>query len=262
MFAKASGRAFSARIVDGREIIDLFDEIGPFGVSAGDFQARMRDVQGPVTVRINSPGGDVFDGLAIFNALATHPGDVRVEVVGVAASAASVIAMAGDTIAIADNAFLMVHRAWGLTVGNTADHAEAAALLDQVDGSMVSTYAKRTGQPAATIKRLMADETWLGADAAIEAGFADEKLEPASVSAHFDLSVYAKAPAELVAPIERNTPTIRDVEAALRSSGFSWSQARALAEHGHRGDADEQRAAAAIADLAAHISAAAQSLNS
>jgi ATP-dependent protease ClpP protease subunit len=259
-FARATGRAFQARTHDGATVIDLFDEIGTFGVSAGDFQSRLREVDGDVVLRLNSPGGSVFDGIAIFNALVSHPGNVRVEIVGLAASAASLVAMAGDAIAIAENAFLMVHRAWAGTIGNEADHDEAATVLRQIDGSMATTYASRTGKPLAKIKALMEAETWLNADAAIAAGFATERLDAGPAKAKFDLSVYAKAPAELVAEIDRGNPSIRDLESILRDAGCSRSQAKALAAHGHHGDAEQQREAAELAELAAHISAAAQSI--
>ena len=251
-FARATGRRFQARQHAGATVIDLYDEIGAWGVSAREFQARLRDAEGDVTLRINSPGGDVFDGLAIFNAAVAHPGKVRVEIVGVAASIASIIAMAGDEIAIAENAFIMVHRAWGVTVGNEADHAEAVGLLQAVDRSMAGTYAARTGQNATAVRSMMNAETWMSAEAAIEAGFATETLAPADIRARFDLSVFSRAPAALAAP-EPGELTIRDVEAALRAAGASRSQARALAARGHQGVSEEQRDAAELADLARHI---------
>lgn len=259
-FARASGRAFHARMENGATIIDLMDEIGAFGITDKEFQAKLSDVDGDVTVKINSPGGDIFQGLAMFNALASHPGYVRIEILGVAASSASVVAMAGDSISIAENSFLMIHRAWGMTVGNEQDHSEAVSLLRAVDGSMAATYAKRSGQPLATVQAAMNAETWFDAESAVAAGYADDILEPAPIRARFDLSVYAKAPAALTADIDRGNPTIRDLESALRDAGYSRSQAKALAARGFTGDADEQREAAEIAELAAHIRAAAQSI--
>lgn len=259
-FARASGRAFQARTENGATIIDLMDEIGAFGISDKEFQAKLSDVDGDVTVKINSPGGDIFQGLAMFNALASHPGNVRIEILGVAASAASLVAMAGDTISIAENSFLFVHRAWGLTVGNEQDHSEAAALLQQVDASMAATYSRRSGQTLARINDMMRAETWMNAEESIALGFADEKLEPAPIRARFDLSVYAKAPAALAAPARGDIQSIRDMESILRDAGASRSQAKALAARGFTGDAEQLREAAEIADLAAHIRAAAQSL--
>lgn len=253
-FARASGRAFTARATNAATVIEIYDEIGFWGVTAKDFSAKLREATGDIVLRLNSPGGDVFDGIAIYNAAVAHPGKVRVEVVGLAASAASLIAMAGDEIAIAENAFFMIHRAWGGTVGNEADHAAAAEILRGVDRAMLATYAARTGQSAAAVRELMNAETWFAGEAAVDAGFADEMIPGADVRARFDLSVFAKAPAELAAP-ERGINSIRDLEAVLRDAGASRSQARALASRGFLADADDQRDAAAAADFCAHLNA-------
>ena len=223
-------------------------------MSARDFSAKLKEAPGDIVLRINSPGGDIFDGIAIYNDLVRHAGHVRVEIVGLAASAASLIAMASDEIAIADNAFMMIHRAWTIAVGNEADHAAAAELLRGIDRAMASTYVVRTGQQLAAVRQLMDAETWFDGQAAIDAGLADELLPTVEARARFDLSVFAKAPAELAAP-ERGITTIRDVEAALRDAGASRSQARALAARGYHGDADDQRDAAAVAEFTAHIDA-------
>lgn len=260
LFAKAVGRDFKSRVVDGRTIIDVMDEIGAFGISARDFQAKLDIATGPLTVRLNSPGGEIFEGVAMYGALLKYSDHTRVEVTGLAASAASVLAMAADEIHISEGSWIMIHRAWGMTVGNAGDHSEAVALLQGIDGSMAATYAKRTGQPVADVLEAMTAETWYDADSAVENGYADAVAELPAARARFDLSIYAKAPAELSAAIDRGEPSIRDVESALREAGYSRSQAKALAARGHRGDADEQRDAAAISELAAHINAAAQSI--
>lgn len=252
-FARARGRAFNTTTAGQTTIIEIFDEIGAFGVDVADVTDQLRNA-GDVTVKINSPGGDVFAGIAIYNALLAHAGNIRVEVVGVAASAASIIAMAGDEIAIADNAFLMIHRAWGVTVGNVADHQESADLLDQVDSALASTYAARSGQPLAAVVAAMATETWFGADAALTAGYATQRLTAATTQARFDLSAFQRTPAALSGAPEGDL-SIRDIEAALRDAGASKSQARGLAARGYHGIADQRRDAAAMADLAAHIAA-------
>lgn len=253
-FARATGRAFESRDADGATVIDLYDEIGAYGVSAKDMRARLADA-GDVVLRINSPGGSVFDGIAMFNDLVAHTGRIRVEIVGLAASAASLVAMAGDEIAIAENGFVMIHQAWTLAAGNASGLTEVAAVLVQVDQSLAATYAARSEQSVSAVASMMAAETWMTADAAIESGFADATLPARGPQARFDLSVFARAPAALAADIPRDNPTIRDVETALRDAGLSRSQAKALAAHGHRGVTDEQREAAEIADLDAHIRA-------
>jgi ATP-dependent protease ClpP protease subunit len=201
-FARASGNGFKAFADHGAVIIELFDEIGPYGVTASDFSRSLADAQGgDVVLKLNSPGGSVFEGLSIYNSLVAHSGHVRVEVVGIAASIASIIAMAADELAMASNSFLMLHRAWGVTVGNEADHLEQAAVLTKIDKALAGTYATRTGKAAAEMHRLMNAETWLTAREAKAGGFADEVLGDLPIAARFDLGAYAKAPDALKAPV-------------------------------------------------------------
>src|SRR5205823_2104371 len=129
------GALFDIRAGVGATEILVYDEIGQFGVSPTAVRDQLKGA-GDVLVKINSPGGDVFDGIAIHNDLVAHSGNVTVHVTGVAASAASIIAMAGKTIAIAPNAFVMLHNSWALTIGNAGDHQDTASLLTQVDGAL------------------------------------------------------------------------------------------------------------------------------
>jgi hypothetical protein len=122
---------------------------------------------------------------------------VRVDVTGVAASIASIIAMAGKEIAIADNAFFMIHNAWTGAIGNKEDFTDVAAVLAKIDDSMARTYASRTGTGVRTIKQMMDDETWMTGKEAKEAGFATEILKPVEAQAKFDLSVFAQVPEAL-----------------------------------------------------------------
>ncbi|MEJ8570750.1 head maturation protease, ClpP-related [Microbaculum marinum] len=126
-----------------------------------------------VTVRINSPGGDMFEGIAIYNLLRGHPAKVTVEVPGWAASAAAIIAMAGDEIRMGMGAFMMVHNAWGAVIGNRHDMREAAGLFDRFDAALADIYEARTGLDRARVVELMDAETFLTASEAVETGFAD-----------------------------------------------------------------------------------------
>jgi ATP-dependent Clp protease, protease subunit len=264
-FAKTLGRAFAKTIENGATTIDLFDEIGAYGVSAKDFRAQLNDVTGNIVLRINSPGGDVFDGLAIFNSLVAHDGFVRIEITGVAASAASIIAMAGDEIAIAENAFLMIHNAWGVTIGNQDDHDEASDLLGQIDNSLANTYAKRTGLDIRAIARMMADETWFGSTDAKANGFATEIIQPRAVNAKFDVSSYSNAPSQLTstdAAIDLNDINIRDLEKILRDAGIPRRKAKALAGHGIKASPDLRDEEDEVSDeLAAFFAAKANSIS-
>lgn len=233
-FARSAGTRFAATPASGSATeIDLYDEIGFWGVTAKDFRARLRDAGGDVVLRINSPGGDVFDGIAIHNDLVAHKGKVRVEVTGVAASAASLIAMAGDEIVMADNAFLMIHNAWTIGLGDRHDFAAHAEMLGKVDDALARTYAARSGVGIRTVKTMMDDETWLTGKEAREQGFATATAAAAqaSTSARFDLSVFKNPPAALSWDDDgfSKPETEEDIEKLLmRDAGWTRSQARAL----------------------------------
>jgi ATP-dependent protease ClpP protease subunit len=183
-------------LADRAEIM-IYDEIGYFGVTASDF---VRDLKAVTTdrldVHLNTPGGEVFDGIAIYNALRQHPAEVHVTVDSLAASIGSVIAMAGDRVVMARNATMMIHDGFGMGVGNAADMRELADLLDKTSDNIASIYAERTGKPADHWRALMREETWFTADEAVEAGLADEVQAPRGKSAEnsWDLSIFARSP--------------------------------------------------------------------
>ncbi|GBQ96471.1 peptidase S14 ClpP [Acetobacter nitrogenifigens DSM 23921 = NBRC 105050] len=184
---------------DGVAEILLYDEIGFWGVTAKDFVQMLAQAgDGDLVVRINSPGGDVFDGLAIFAALQAHSGAVSVVVDGLAASIASVIALSASTVTMAENAFLMIHNAWGAVVGNRNDMSETAAILAKVDGQLASLYAQKTGQTPDAMSQLMNAETWFTAQEARDIGFADALVSGASnAKAALRPGVFARAPEAL-----------------------------------------------------------------
>lgn len=153
----------------------LYDEIGPWGVTASDFAAALGGLAPTdrVTLRVNSPGGDVFDGLAIYNLLRGHPGGVDVVVDGLAASAASFIAMAGSTVTMRAHTRMMIHDAIGFAYGNAADMRQLADLLDDVSDNIAGIYSDRSGTAVADFRALMLAETWLSGDQALELGLID-----------------------------------------------------------------------------------------
>lgn len=205
--AKATERP-RLQVEPGDDVTDLliYDEIGFFGVSAQDVTDSLADVTGDLNVRLNSPGGDVFDGVAIYNALSDHPGKVTVTVDGLAASAASFIAMAGDTVRMNRASQMMIHDASGLCIGNAGDMTEMAALLDRVSDTIAGIYADRTGVDVEAWRGQMRTETWYSAEEAVSAGLADA-MTPARKrpsqdedAAAYDLTVFhfagrANAPA-------------------------------------------------------------------
>ena len=161
--------------------ISVFDVIGADwygeGVTASRIAAALRSIGGAnVTVNINSPGGDMFEGLAIYNLLREYQGKVTVKVLGLAASAASIIAMAGDEVQIGRGAFLMIHNCWVYAMGNRHDLAQIAADMEPFDKAMNDIYGARTGLDATIIDAMMNAETYIGGSEAIEKGFADRLL--------------------------------------------------------------------------------------
>jgi ATP-dependent protease ClpP protease subunit len=177
-------------------IIDIYDEIGWFGTGAQDFVKDLRAVKTPkIEVHLNSPGGDVFDAMAIHNALRQHAAKVHVIIDSLAASSASFIAMAGDKITAMANAMLMIHDPWGLVIGNAADMRELAELLDKHGDNIAGMYARRAGGEIADWRQRMLDETWYLADEAYAAGLVDvvDDADGRGVSDAWDLSVFSRA---------------------------------------------------------------------
>ncbi|WP_055696496.1 head maturation protease, ClpP-related [Streptomyces silaceus] len=170
-------RITNASDSDEAEVM-LYDEIGGwFGATADEFIADLRGVTAPkLRVRINSPGGSVFEGIAIANALRSHPANVTVQVDSVAASIASVIAMSGDRIEMAPNAMLMIHDASGVCLGDAADMEEMAELLGLISDNIADAYAARAGGTRAQWREAMQQETWYLPEDAVAAGLADEAL--------------------------------------------------------------------------------------
>ncbi|EGT5650491.1 Clp protease ClpP [Cronobacter sakazakii] len=166
---------------DGDNSISIFDVIGADywgdGVTASRIAGALRSLNGAdVTVNINSPGGDMFEGLAIYNLLREYDGKVTVKVLGLAASAASIIAMAGDDVQIGRGAFLMIHNCWVYAMGNRHDLAQIAADMAPFDKAMSDIYQARSGLDAETVDRMMDGETYIGGSEAVEKGFADSLL--------------------------------------------------------------------------------------
>ena len=184
--------------------VAIYDEIGAYGVSAKGFLAELGALpEGtPVDLRLNSPGGSVFDAVAIHNALKRHEGTVTVWIDGIAASAASYVAMAGDEIVMPENAFLMIHDPAGLVMGTAEDMRAMAEALDKVKGSLVSGYAAKSGRTPEEVSALMAAETWFDASDAVAQGFADRLIEPVSIAANFDIGRFRNAPPVLVEQVE------------------------------------------------------------
>lgn len=214
----------SPEVKDGIATIRLYDPIDSWGmdwgVSAKEFATALDalpDDVNEIRLHINSPGGDVFDGIAVLNALRAHPARVVAIVDGLAASAASFVAAGADEVVMARNSEMMIHDAWGLCVGNAADMHSMADQLDHLSDNVASVYAEKAGGTIADWRAAMQTETWYSAEEAVAAGLADrvdEKKTEAKNS--FDLSIFnyagrAAAPAPkppvLVEPEPEDAPS-------------------------------------------------------
>jgi ATP-dependent protease ClpP protease subunit len=219
--------------------VTLYDEIGMFGVTASEFTQDLRRVTAnTIELHISSPGGEVFDAIAIYNALKSHRARVNVTVDGIAASSASFIAMAGDSIKMARNAQMMIHAAHAICVGNADDMVKCAALLEKCSDNIADIYAQRAGGSVKDWRNRMAAETWFSADEAVSVGLADEVLSGSRAStavlntAQWDLSLFrypgrSKAPNPL-----RTVPAARSRRATGSASGINLPELRRAVEEG------------------------------
>src|SRR5690625_1332898 len=177
----------------------IYDEISWFGIIATDIASQINGLDvDTINLHINSPGGLVFDGVAILNLFRNHKARVIVHIDGLAASIASVIAMAGDEIHIADNAMVMVHNPLVMMIGNAAELRKEADVLDQIKETLITSYQTHSNLDRDELALIMDEETWMDADAAITNGFAthkkEAKKEAASITSRFDFTTFANAP--------------------------------------------------------------------
>ena len=194
------GITITAKGPDTAEIL-VYDQIGANswtgeGLTAKAFAEKLSSMGKlkNINVRINSPGGSVFDGTAIYNTLKNNPAKVTTIIDGAALSVASIIAMAGDEIRMAKNGYLMIHDPSGVARGGAGDMRKMAEMLDTVKSSLVTTYAERSKQSPEMIAEMMTKETWMTASEAKELGFVDSVTESLAVAASFDAANFANAP--------------------------------------------------------------------
>lgn len=174
----------------------IYDEIGFWGTTAGDFIRELSGVTASkIVLHLNSPGGDVFDGIAIFRALKDHPATIEARVDAIAASIASVIAMAGDRIVMTQHSMMMIHEPFALVIGDANDMRKQADVLDKLADTLAGIYAARAGGDVAEWRAAMTAETWYRDQEAVDAGLADEVVaDMAAAQDSFDLSHFRNAP--------------------------------------------------------------------
>lgn len=230
MFPKPKVASYSmkAKTEDAADVY-LYDIIGDSwdGTTAKQFANDLKalGVMKTLNIFINSPGGSVFDGVAIYNVLQRHEAKKNIHIDGIAASIASVVAMVGDTITIAKNGMMMIHDPWAFAMGTAEDMRKAADSLDKIKDVIIQTYVDRTKQKSEDVATMMSNETWFTADEAVAAGFADEvsdkEVEMAAMSVH-NLSQFRNLPQQLrqvektEEPSPALVPNVSVVKAAAR----------------------------------------------
>ena len=177
----------------------LFNDIGTFGVSAQSFVEEIKEYEGKeLAIHINSLGGEVFDGMAIYSIIQRRKAKTTVYIEGIAASIASVIALAADEVIMSENSLLMIHNAWGGTQGDASEMRKQADVLDKITNEIAEIYVKKTKRPYNEIIEMMAEETWLTAEEAVALGFVDSISEPIKVAAKYDVSKFKNITMEKV----------------------------------------------------------------
>ena len=206
------------KVEDDKAEISIYDEIGLFGVTAKAFSNELKSLgKRRVTLRIHSPGGEIFEGNAVYNALRRHPGGVDVAIDGLAASMASVIAMVGEKRSMAENAMFMIHDPFSFAFGDAEEMRKSADLLDTLKETIISAYAGRTGMERKKLSSMMSDESWLTADEALEHGFITEITEPLQAYnsfERFDISKFNKLPKNFMAKTDKAEASVEETPVA------------------------------------------------
>lgn len=217
---------------DGPVDILMYDAIGLFGTEPKEFIRMLDSFRGrALNIRINSPGGSVFDGAAIYNALRSHDAPVNVQIDGLAASMAGIIAMAGNRITMNQNAFFMMHNASGCVWGSASQMEHEAELLRKIDKSIGKTLAIRSGKDEREIKAMLDHETWLSAEEAKASGFVDEVLHETGANIrHHDLSHFRNVPPE-IKEIRKKQVRVQRMRLAQRSARMLPSAEKKLASN-------------------------------
>jgi ATP-dependent Clp endopeptidase proteolytic subunit ClpP len=191
---------FSMRAAAGNSAaISIYSDIGEWGLTASDFQKSLNELGKPreLQITISSNGGDIPSGFAIYNTLDRHPAKKIVTVDGIAASMASVIAMAGDEIIMPSNSMLMIHNPWGTVGGDSETLISFGEALAKMRDQIAETYAARSGQPLDDVLAMMSRETWLTAQEAVDMGFADRVEESRKMAALVNTSKFLNTPLAL-----------------------------------------------------------------
>jgi len=243
LFNKVKKQSYKIENKVDESTVYIYDEISMWGVDAQAFVKDFNAIDSKtIHLRVNSPGGSVFDGTTIYNVIKQHKSKVIAHIDGLAASISSVIVLAADEVQMADNAFYMIHEPWSIMAGGADELRKEADLLDKVRGTIAKTYMDKTNKKEEEIFNLMREETWMTAEEALEHGFVDSIYSPDDETAKknttlFDLTVFNNVPDKLQ---EHKTEiTAREIERILRDAGCSAKQAKGILAEGF--EATDQR---------------------
>lgn len=224
--------------------IFIFDEIGIFGISADRFVKELKAIKNKeILLHLNTPGGNVFDGIAIANSLKSHPAKVIAQIDGIAASIGSIVALAGDEVNIADSGFMMIHKASGFSIGNSDVMLKMSKTLDKIDGTLSKVYADKTGLTSKETLALMGDETWFTGEEAVDIGLADNVIGGGAEEALFDLSKFINVPEGLKGKSKKQVEAEekREWEKLLQELGFTQKEAKTIIAEGAEGFKEGQQ---------------------
>jgi len=203
---KQSWYSINAKQTDEFVDVYLYDEVGSYGVSAKDFVNDIKLLKGKdIYLHINCVGGEVFDGMAIYNTLKKYKGRVIAYVEGIAASMGSIIPLAADEIIMSENSLYMIHNAWGGAMGEAKDMRKTATLLDKLSSEIANIYSKKTNLPLSQIEEMMDEETWFNSEEALQYGFIDRISDAVMVAAKYDITKFKnKTQKEIVNQLNNN----------------------------------------------------------
>ena len=203
---KQSWYSINAKQTDEFVDVYLYDEVGSYGVSAKDFVNDIKLLKGKdIYLHINCVGGEVFDGMAIYNTLKKYKGKVIAYVEGIAASMGSIIPLAADEIIMSENSLYMIHNAWGGAMGEAKDMRKTATLLDKLSSEIANIYSKKTNLPLSQIEEMMDEETWFNSEEALQYGFIDRISDAVMVAAKYDITKFKnKTQKEIVNQLNNN----------------------------------------------------------
>lgn len=217
-----TGLTVRAAATEGEAEVLVYDQIGYWGITAEDFRRELNQIDAKVIhLRIDSPGGDVFAARAMKTALEQHPAQIIAHVDGLAASAASYLMLAGDRVEAAKGAFVMIHNAWSITLGDHREHEASAEMLAKIDGTIRADYGAKSGKGADHFIDLMDAETWLEADEAKALGLVDTVYEKdGGAENRFNLDIFDNPPAALTQREQEETAAAQRRAAQMRKLEF------------------------------------------